>query len=166
MAKRLSDRVKELEAENARLMEQLTEVQQAYQEASEQLEQFKEKQSESKRNERGAGRKPTEQTAVFIRFCKLYDSGSSRKEIESIMGITDSTYFRYLKLHREGHPTIDDVVEDDIIAVRCIDDDVVIKGKVCKDSSGRLYMVYADKFSDEIVYYPGGSDELLEIIRV
>ena len=162
MAKRLSDRVKELEAENVRLQEQLTEVQQAYQEASEQLEQLKEKQSESKRNPRGAGRKPTEQTA---RFCKLYDSGSSRKEIENIMGITDSTYFRYLKLHRAGHPNINDIAEDDIIAVRCIDDDVVIKGKVCKDSSGRLYMVYADKSSDEIVYYPGGSDELLEIIR-
>lgn len=166
MAKRLSDRVKELEAENARLQEQLTEVQQAYQEASEQLEQLKEKRSESKRNERGAGRKPTEQTARFAQFCKLYDSGTVRKEIESIMGITDSTYFRYLKLHRAGHPNINDIAEDDIISVRCIDCDEPIKGKVCKDSSGRLYMVYADKFSDEIVYYPGGSDELLEIIRV
>lgn len=153
MAKRLSDRVKELEAENARLMEQLktahtkiesysnasddaflesgskrqmeseiekwkglykakeshnkslqeqlTAVKKAYQEAVEQLEQLKEQRSESKRNERGAGRKPTEQTARFAQFCELYNSGSSRKEIEDILGITDATYFRYQKLKRD-----------------------------------------------------------------
>lgn len=159
MAKRLSDRVKELEAENARLQEQLTEVQQAYQEASEQLEQLKEQRSESKRNERGAGRKPTEQTAGFAQFCELYNSGSSRKEIEATLGIKDATYFRYQKLKRDRSVSVADLIPRDIVMLQCLDEDESVKGTVCRDSSGKLYI----KGFDGCEHYPSGTDKIIRI---
>lgn len=156
MAKRLSDRVKELEAENARLMEQLTEVKKAYQEVAEQLE---EQRSESVRNPRGAGRKPTEQTAGFAQFCELYNSGSSRKEIEATLGIKDATYFRYQKLKRDRSVSVADLIPRDIVMLQCLDEDESVKGTVCRDSSGKLYI----KGFDGCEHYPSGTDKIIRI---
>lgn len=168
------------ELHNKSLQDQLTEIKRAYQKTMEQLEAERQKTLYSTtmeehlreqldgtnkilekvlENRKKAGRKPVEQTAAFARFSELYDSGSSRKEIEDIMGISDATYFRYQKLKRESEISINELMPGDIVTVQCLDDDRPMKGTVCRDSSGKLYV----EGSNGVEHYPSGTDKVVRI---
>lgn len=89
-------RIEELEQQVVTLKSELDQVTQLYQ-----------KVKERRFNERGAGRKKNDAKwqARYHEFAKLFEGKKSEAEIEAVMKISRSTYYRFKKYYQDSNQT-------------------------------------------------------------